>query len=357
MTTINNTGPAYKITPKRSKYASFMQAYKVRTPKYKFYVERGGDPAAPVVLLIMGLGAQSLVWPNEFCRALIDAGFQVVRFDNRDCGKSSKLKHKNALTAQHLTLTRQLALLAKFKLGLQLPSPARHHRGCDDESTNNQLPIPYDLTDMAEDTYHLLNALQIDRCHLLGMSMGGMIAQILAAEHPERVISLGLLSTSNNRLLLPFPSLVILRKLLRTAPPKQDEEAVIAHSVAQIKAIGSAQYFDDRLAYQKARLLYNRRFYPKGVTRHLLAILATGSLRAYNARILAPTLVVHGNEDRLLPAAHGRDIAKAIANAKFELIEGLGHDLPNPLVPQISRLFITHFHSSQPLLTHGLKVN
>ena len=357
MTTRNHTATAYKIIPKRSKYASFMQAYKVRTPKYKFYVERGGDPAAPVVLLIMGLGAQLLVWPNEFCQAFIDAGFQVVRFDNRDCGKSSKLKHKNALTTQHLTLTRQLALLAKFKLGVQLPSPARYRRSGDAENIQNALPIPYDLTDMAEDTYHLLNALQIDRCHLLGMSMGGMIAQILAAEHPDRVISLGLLSTSNNQRLLPIPSLTILRQLLRTAPPKKQADAVIEHSVAQIKAIGSVQYFDDRLAHQKARLLYNRRFYPKGVTRHLLAILATGSLRPYNARTQAATLVVHGDEDRLLPAAHGRNIAKAIANAKFELIEGLGHDLPNPLVPQISRLFIEHYQCSQPLLTHDLKAD
>lgn len=348
--TLNITDSPYKIKRKRSKYASFMKAYRVRTPKYKFYVECGGDATAPVVLLIMGLGAQFLVWPNEFCQHLIDAGFQVVRFDNRDCGKSSKFKHKNALTTQHLTLTRQLKLLAQFKLGVKLPSLGRYYRRIYDESATHELPIPYYLTDMAEDTYHLLNALQIERCHIIGMSMGGMIAQIIAAEHPERVISLGLLSTSNNRLLLPVPSVKTLRNLMRTAPPKQDVEAVIAHNVALLKTISSAQYFDDKSAYDKARVLYDRRFYPKGVTRHLLAILATGSLRPYNARTKAPTLIVHGSRDRLLSATHGRELARAIPNAKFELIKGLGHDIPVELVAEISRLFVEHFNEAQSLV-------
>ena len=323
----------YQITAKPSKYADFMQAYKVRTPKYKFYVERGGDPNAPVILLIMGLGAQSLVWPNSFCQTLIKAGFHVIRFDNRDSGKSSKIKQKNQLTKQHQTLLRQLRLLSKFKLGVNIPLV----------QSANDLPIPYDLFDMAEDVNQLLNALQIDRCHVLGMSMGGMIAQILAADYPSRVISLGLLSTSNNRALLPTPKLTSLRQLARPAPPKKDAEAVINHTVAIIKEIGSDQYFDEAQEREKARLLYERRFYPKGTTRHLLAILATGSLLNQNARTLQPTLIIHGNKDTLLPPSHGRALAKAIPHAKFELIEGLGHDIPSALVPKLSALFIEHF--------------
>lgn len=323
----------YQITSKPSKYADFMQAFKVRTPKYKFYVERGGDANAPVILLIMGLGAQSLVWPNSFCLSLIKAGFQVVRFDNRDSGKSSKLKHKNKLTKQHQTLLRQLRLLSKFKLGVTLPLP----------KSSAALPMPYDLFDMAEDVHQLLNALQIERCHVLGMSMGGMIAQILAADYPDRVISLGLLSTSNNRALLPAPKLTSLRQLTRPAPPKKDAEAVINHTVALIKEIGSDQYFDEDQEREKVRLLYERRFYPKGTTRHLLAILATGSLMSQNSRIKQPTLIVHGSDDTLLPPSHGRSIAKAIPHARFILIEGLGHDIPLALAEQLGQLFIEHF--------------
>lgn len=327
--------PRYEITPTPSKYADFMKAYKVRTPKYKFYVERGGHPDAPVILLIMGLGAQSLVWPNDFCQRLIYAGFQVIRFDNRDIGKSSKIKHKNKLTKQHQTLAQQLRLISKFKLGINLP-----RRGDD-------IPIPYDLFDMAEDTHQLLNALQIERCHVLGMSMGGMIAQILAADYPDRVISLGLLATSNNRALLPVPKLSSLRQLTRPAPPKKDVEAVISHTVALLKAIGSSEHFDETHARKRARLLYERRFYPKGTTRHLLAILATGSLTQHDARIHQPTLVVHGSDDSLLSPSHGRAIAKAIPQAHFELIDGLGHDLPPVFIPQLSALFIEHFNEAR----------
>lgn len=333
--------PRYEITARPSKYADFMKAYKVRTPKYKFYVERGGDPQAPVILLIMGLGAQSLVWPNDFCQKLIEAGFHVIRFDNRDIGKSSKLKHKNKLTKQHQTFIQQLRLVSKFKLGINLPK-----RG-------DGIPIPYDLFDMAEDTHQLLNALQIDHCHVLGMSMGGMIAQILAADYPERVLSLGLLATSNNRALLPVPKLTSLRQLTRPMPPKKDVEAVISHTVALLKEIGSTQHFDESRARQKALLLYERRFYPKGTTRHLLAVMATGSLTQHNARTYQPTLVVHGSDDSLLSPSHGRAIAKAIPQARFELIEGLGHDIPNVFIPQLSGLFIEHFSSIHRLSHHA----
>ena len=159
-----------------------MQAAKVHTPKYKFYVEVGGDPTHPAIVLIMGLGAQSLVWPNEFCYALINAGFRVVRFDNRDIGKSSKLKHKK-LTQAHNSPIYKAKLLGRFGLGLPLKN----------------LQTPYDLYDMAEDAYQLLKMLGIKKYFVIGQSMGGMIAQIMAVRYPHQVEKLGLLSTSNNR--------------------------------------------------------------------------------------------------------------------------------------------------------------
>lgn len=315
-----------------------MQAYKVHTPKYKFYVERGGHPDDPVILLIMGLGAQSLVWPNEFCESLIKAGFQVIRFDNRDIGKSSKLKHKNQLTKQQQRLFAQLRLLSYYKLGLSLPKFI----------PNTPVQVPYDLFDMAEDTHQLLNALQVQQCHVLGMSMGGMIAQILAANYPERVLRLGLLSTSNNRPLLPAPNLKSLRQLTRPAPPKKDLDASVEHTVKLLRLIGSDDYFDEQHTRQRTRQLHQRRLYHKGSNRQLLAILATGSLAQLNTRITQPTLIVHGGKDTLLPPSHGKALAKAIPHARFTLIDDLGHDLPLALTPLLSQLFIQHFHDSQP---------
>lgn len=312
-----------------------MQAYQVRTPKYKFYVEQGGDADAPVIVLIMGLGAQSLVWPEPFCQSLIHAGFRVIRFDNRDIGKSSKLKHKNKLTKQHQNLTQQLRLVSQFKLGVSLPKLGK----------SGDIPVPYDLYDMAEDTHQLLNALQIERCYLLGMSMGGMIAQILAATHPERVRGLGLLSTSNNRALLPPPTLKSLRQLTRPAPPKKDTDALIEHSLTLLKLIGSPAYFDEQHARQRVQMMHERRFYPKGINRQLLAIMATGSLTDINALIQQPTLIVHGKADRLLPPAHGRALARAIPHAHLQLIEHLGHDIPLALSDLLSQLFIEHFQT------------
>ncbi len=319
----------YRIKSKPSKYADFMKVYKIRTPKYKFYLERGGDSNDPIILLIMGLGAQSLAWTNNFCKRLIDSGFQVIRFDNRDIGKSSKLKHKNQLTKENQSLSRQLRLLSRFKLGL--PTKLKDEQ------------IPYDLFDMAEDTHQLLNALDIDHCHVLGMSMGGMIAQILAAKYPQRVTKLGLLSTSNNRPFLPAPKMDALRAFTSVPAADQDTQAIIADNVHLIKTIGSRLYFDEARVFRHAELLHHRRFYPKGVVRQLLAVLATGSLVKIDAQIKQPTLIVHGTHDRLLPPAHGKSLAKHIPHATFILVPQMGHDLPYPLVRYLADLFAEHF--------------
>lgn len=322
----------YQIKSKPSKYAEFMQAYKIKTPKYKFYLERGGHKEDPIILLIMGLGAQSLVWSNVFCKRLIESGFQVIRFDNRDIGKSSKLKHKNKLTKDYQTIGKQLKLLSKFKLGLPLKL--------------DETAIPYTLFDMGEDVNQLLNALDIEQCHVLGMSMGGMIAQIMAAKYPHRVSKLGLLATSNNKPFLPAPKFDALRALTKPMPDNKDPEVIIENNIHLYRTIGSPDFFDENRAKRRAKLLFERRFYPKGVSRQLLAVLATGSLVELDRLIKQPTLIVHGTHDRLLPPAHGQSLAKTISHANFKLIPGLGHDIPYPLARYLADLFAEHFKAS-----------
>lgn len=320
--------PQNTIKFKPSKHADFMQSAKVRTPKYKFYVEVGGDPSHPVIVLIMGLGAQSLVWPNEFCYTLIQAGFRVIRFDNRDIGKSSKLKHKK-LTPTHQSPLYKAKLLGRFGLGLPLKN----------------IETPYDLYDMAEDVHQLLNQLHIRHYHVLGQSMGGMIAQIMAVRYPHQVQKLGLLSTSNNRPFSRPPAIQAIRAFAQPLPDKTDPDALTQQFVQTIKTIASPSYFDEHEAFHKAKKLLNRRFYPKGTQRQLLAILATGSLVDIDRHIHQPTLVVHGKQDRLIPSSHARALARMIPHARLVLLDELGHDMPVRLVDRLATLFIQHFSS------------
>lgn len=320
------TTNASSIRFRPSKYADFMQAAKVRTPKYKFYVEVGGEPNAPVIVLIMGLGAQSLAWPNEFCQALIAAGFRVVRFDNRDIGKSSKLKHKK-LTAVHQSALYKAKLLSRFSLGLPLKN----------------IDAPYDLYDMAEDVHQLLKVLGITRYHVLGQSMGGMITQIMAARYPQQVQKIGLLSTSNNRPLSRPPALKSIRAFTQTPPAKTNLEDVTAHFVKTFKTIASPNFFDETHAHARVKSLFERRFYPKGTQRQLLAILATGSLVRLNRQINQPTLIVHGKQDRLIPVSHAKTLSKHIQQARLVVFDELGHDMPLPLIAPLAEAFIEHF--------------
>lgn len=315
-----------------SKHADFMQAAKVHTPKYKFYVEVGGDPAHPTIVLIMGLGAQSLVWPNEFCYALITAGFRVVRFDNRDIGKSSKLKHKK-LTPAHDSPIYKAKLLGRFGLGLPLKN----------------LQTPYDLYDMAEDAYQLLKMLGIKKYFVIGQSMGGMIAQIMAVRYPHQVEKLGLLSTSNNRPFSRPPAIEAIKAFTQPLPKSQDTDALTQQFVQTIKTIASPDYFDEQAAFSKAKKLFKRRFYPKGTQRQLLAILATGSLVDIDKQIHQPTLIIHGKQDKLIPFSHAYSLAKHIAHSQLILIDELGHDMPLALIEQLASQFIAHFSYNAPI--------
>jgi pimeloyl-ACP methyl ester carboxylesterase len=303
-----------------SPYTAFMHETKVDLGNgIELHVEAGGNPEHPPIMLVMGLGAQMLYWPDFFCKSLIDQGYRVIRFDNRDIGLSSKIRNKGPRL-------NTLKLMGRFMLGLE-----------------NQ-GAPYNLHDMAEDVSLLIDRMGLDKVNIIGASMGGMIAQILSAKYPEKINKLGLMFTSNNQPLLPPPFPKQLFSLIGK-PESHDEEGIVNHSLKVFNIIGSPGYINQLEAIQTARKLYQRSYYPAGVLQQFLAILCTGSLLKLDQQIDHKTLVVHGSKDRLLPPSHGKAVAKAISGAKFELIDGMGHDIPPHFIPYLSGLFADHFKS------------
>lgn len=308
------------LTLSPSVYAPFMQAGEVEANGLTFHFEVGGPADGETVLLIMGLGAQMLVWTDHFCELLIKQGFRVIRFDNRDIGLSSKIRKK-------YKRLNNLTLMARLSLGLKTQG------------------APYTLIDMAEDTSHLISALGLQKVHVIGASMGGMIGQILSATHPEQVKSLSLLFTSNNRALLPPPGFKQLKALIGR-PAAHDEETMTRHSARVFSIIGTPGHVDPVKTQEFTRKLYRRSFSPVGAMQHYFAVLCTGSLTEYDRKINTPTLVVHGSEDRLLPPSHGKAVAKAIKGARFELIRGMGHDIPDAYAPRLAETFARHIKAN-----------
>lgn len=284
-------------------------------------VERFGDPAHPAVLLIMGLGMQLVAWPIEFCTALADAGYHVVRFDNRDIGLSSKWQGRHASIA-----------VSALRFWMHLPVDA-----------------PYRIDTLATDSIGVLDALGICRAHVVGVSMGGMIAQTLAARHPDRVLSLAsIMSTSGSRY-LPNPSLSVLRLLLARPPARSRFDRQVAHFVRLFKAIGSPGFpippeqMRERIAHG-----LRRSYHPAGTARQLLAIAASGDRSSDLRAISRPTLVIHGDADPLVPLAHGIDCARKIKGAELRVIEGMGHDLAPGLLPILIEALLAHWRRAVP---------
>lgn len=272
----------------------------------EIHYEDLGNIDDPPVLLIMGLGAQLVLWHEEFCQKLVDLGYRVIRFDNRDVGLSTKLHGRRAGGKLVPNLLRSFA---------GLPSPC-----------------VYRLEDMADDAAAVLDHLGIERAHVVGASMGGMIAQIFAAEHPERTAGLGIIFSSNNSPLLPPPAYKALMALIKGPHPSSPREVIVENSVRVSKIIGSPAYRkSDEQMRADAIENYERSFYPQGIGRHFSAILGSGSLKRYDARIAAPTVVIHGKADKLMRPSGGRAIAGAIPSARLVLFDGMGHDLPEPL--------------------------
>ena len=275
-----------------------------------------GDPVHPAIVLIMGLGMQLMAWPDSFCQELVARGYRVIRFDNRDCGLSGRAPGKK----------RANLLLAMAASALGLP-----------------VRTPYTLEDMAGDAVGLMDSLGIARAHIVGASMGGMIAQVLAAKFPQRVLSLtSIMSTSGNRK-VSRPSKAARKVLLsRPADPK-NPESVIEHLVEMFGVIGSPAYpsSKDELRQRLGRSV-RRAYEPAGTARQLLAIIASGDRRKLLKTITAPTLVIHGAADPLVPVAAGRDTAQNIPGATLTVIEGMGHDFPEALMPQLAKAIADH---------------
>jgi pimeloyl-ACP methyl ester carboxylesterase len=268
-----------------------------------------GAETDPAILLIMGLGTQMTRWPRGLIDGLVDRGFRVIRFDNRDVGLSTRLEDAGAPD-----------LMAVMSAML----------------TGGSTPVAYDLSDMAADAVGLLDALEIDRAHVVGGSMGGMIAQIIAATYPERVLSLTLIMSSSGNPALPRASDAVLAMLAGPRPDPADEAAIIDRVVIGAELMGSPGYPVDPAVRRAAAVEdYRRGYYPAGIARHTAAIVASGDRRPLLARITAPTVVIHGTDDPLVPIEAGRDTAANIPGTRLIELPGMGHDLPDELVPDV----------------------
>ncbi|GAA4095013.1 alpha/beta hydrolase [Zhongshania borealis] len=267
--------------------------------------EEFGKPSDPAMVLIMGLGMQMHAWPDEFCSALAEKGFRVIRLDNRDAGLSQKFADSQA--------PHPVKLMLRSRLGLKMK-------------------VPYLLQDMAEDTVSLLDYLQIESAHIVGASMGGMIAQLVAASYPERSMSLTSIMSSSGAPSLPQASIKVLKQLTRK--PGVGEEAYLANAKRTWRMISSPAYtLDDAALSERLLSAYRRSHYPQGLSRQMAAIIASGDRSAKLRTVRVPTLVIHGQDDVLVPVQAGIDTAKKIPNARLELIPGMGHDLPRDLFP------------------------
>ncbi len=268
-----------------------------------------GPTDAEPVLLIMGLGAQMTLWPVEFCNALVARGFHVIRFDNRDIGLSTKFDAAGVPDMPAL-------MMASFM--------------------GKEPEVAYRLDDMAADAVGLLGALGIARAHIVGASMGGMIAQMVAAIYPERTLSLtSVMSTTGNPAVPPArPDIMA---ILTDRPTTMDASAIMAFTANAARLIGSPAYppNEERLL-ARVKSDFERSYSPAGYLRQMAAIIAGGDRRSKLAAITAPTLVIHGDSDPLVPVEGGRDTAENIKGATLKIIAGMGHDLPLELVDEIA---------------------
>ncbi|HUQ14054.1 MAG TPA: alpha/beta fold hydrolase [Novosphingobium sp.] len=271
--------------------------------------ETFGNASDPAVLLVMGLGAQLTLWPIELVEALVARGFRVIRYDNRDIGLSTKFDDAGVPDIAAVTMAR-----------IQGRAP----------------DVPYALADMAEDGVALLDALGIARAHVVGASMGGMIAQLIAATHPTRVLSLtSIMSTTGNPAVPPAKPEAM--AVLMQRPAGTDEDTMVEFGTTAARTIGSPGYpFDEERARDRVRRDYRRSFSPTGFARQMAAIIADGDRRERLKAVTAPTLVIHGDGDPLVPVEGGRDTAASIPGAELKVIPGMGHDLPLGLVDEIA---------------------
>jgi len=294
----------------------------IQTNSVEIFYEEFGDLDAPVILLVMGLGMQMIGWPDRFCQSLADRGFCVVRFDNRDTGLSTKISGRKVDVTS--------ALMRNF-MGMKID-------------------VPYTLDDMAGDAVGLMNALGIDKAHIVGASMGGMIAQIVAAKHAERIKSLTSIMSSSGNPRLPAGKPAATGTLMARRPARSDYEASIQFEMDIHRIIGSPGYpaSDDVLRANIERA-HDRSYYPAGLIRQFTAVLASGSRVDLLKTIKSPTLVLHGADDPLVPVEAGEDTARHIPGAALKVIPGWGHDFPAELILVFVQLIANHCKDAEAL--------
>lgn len=281
-----------------------------------------GEAAGPPVLLVMGLGMPLSLWPDAFVDGLVAAGFRVVLFDNRDVGHSQRIAAEPPSHA--------LWAIGKAFMGLPVKGV-------------------YTIEDMAEDAEGLLGALGIPKAHVAGMSMGGMIAQSLASRHPARVASLTSIMSTSGHPRASVGSPRALRAILQLPPDPKDLEAVARHLEHTLRVIGSERFPAPEAEMKSlCRRVAERGLDPQGASRQLFAILASGDRRKTLEAIKAPTLVIHGSDDPLLPVEGSRDIARHVPGAELWVVDGMAHDLPTPLVPALVERIAAHCRAASP---------
>lgn len=277
-------------------------------------VEQFGSPDKGTILLIMGLGTQLIAWPMDFCQRLAAAGYRVIRYDNRDVGLSSKIESGGTPDARSAILRRWLHLPVK---------------------------APYRLEDMAQDAVGLLDALEIERAHMVGASLGGMLAQILAGRHASRVATLTAIMSSPGAP-PPWDSTAAARKvLMASAPANATKEDLIRMRMHTYQVIaGPGQPMPQSTLYEMAKLSVERSDDSGGARRQLVAAMATGSLRANLRNIHVPTLIIHGKNDPLIPPRRAEQLHRGIAGSKLLILEEMGHNFPQRLIPQIAAAIV-----------------
>lgn len=278
-----------------------------------------GDATHPCILLIHGLGQPAAAWPDYFIDALLEQGYSILTLDNRDMGLSQKYDDAG--------IPNILKMIVRSKLGLKNTSP-------------------YSLQDMMRDTLALLDYLQQDKVHVVGASMGGMIAQLLAIHAPKRVTSLTSVMSHTGNPKLPSPSLKVMRQLV-SKPKTWGFEDRLAFSMKTWRMIGSPAYpsSDDELRHYVSQILENGA-HPPGTARQMAAILAADNRVPLLQKLCVATLVIHGDVDPLVRVEGGKETAAAIPDAKLEIIAGMGHDLPRALSPQIAGLIHSHIQNT-----------
>lgn len=282
------------------------------------HYDEHGDPSHPVILLVMGLGAQMILWPQELVDALVAKGYRVIRYDNRDIGLSQKFDGARAPGIKMQVLRKMIGW------------PAR---------------VPYSLKDMADDGIAVLDALGIDQAHIVGASMGGMIGQLMAIHHGHRMLSFTSIMSTTGNPKLPQADKEAIETL--TAPIESTEEAwLIDHGIAIQKAIGSPGFTPDPdRQRERVTQTIRRSVYPAGLPRQLAAIIDDGDRTQRLANVTVPTLVLHGEGDPLVKLEAGRATAEAIPDAKLVTIPGWGHDLPQELIGRLTDEIASHADS------------